>query len=303
MYLRSSGSRRGSCSTAASADEVTAALAARLLHPGGVEILKKPKPAPKPKITAIVAAGPNATGAVTVTGKTYAKAKVKVDVGANGSIDQTVKANAKGVYQVSFTVGFGGTQVKLSATAPGHKATATTLMVNRPDTVPPAITLGAPVPGPLTRSQVTITGTVSDVGTGVAALVADVDGQSSPVSFDASGSFSYTTTLSLSGSADGPNTVQFVATDRAGNTTHSATETFKLDTRPPVISVSAPANGALETSNVSVSGRVSDAVSGPAALTAALDGGSPQPVPLLADGSFASHPPEGRRLERRPAHG
>ena len=59
--------------------------------------------------------------------------------------------------------------------------------------------------------------------------------QNLAVSFDGGGNFSYTTALPLDGSADGGHDVVFVAADRAGNTTRSATESFTLDTRPPSI--------------------------------------------------------------------
>src|SRR4051794_29456869 len=71
-----------------------AALAAALFDPHqDLHALKK---APKPAMTAPVVAGPDALGAVTVSGRTRAKAKVKLDIGADGSIEQTVKADAKG---------------------------------------------------------------------------------------------------------------------------------------------------------------------------------------------------------------
>ena len=252
--------------------------AAGLFDPGGLETLKrKPKPPPKPNITATVTAGPSASGLVTVTGKTYAKAKVTLEFVATGAALPRVKANAKGVYRISFTVGIGSTLVKLSATAPGHKPTSTTLTVNRPDTVPPVLTLGALSPGPLTRTEETITGNVSDAIAGVKSLTALLDGQSSPISFNASGNFSYTTALPLNGSADGTHTLQLVAVDGAGNMTVSTVETFTLVTRPPVITVSSPASGAVETGNFVVSGQVTDAESVPVNLTEALDGGPRSP--------------------------
>lgn len=116
---------------------------ASLLEPNPLQTLKK---TPKPGITASVVSGPDANGLVTVAGKTYARAKVKLQVGATGSIEQT-KANKHGQFQLTFTVGFGSTPVQLSATAAGHKRTSTVLNVNRPDLVPPAIQVQGPAPG------------------------------------------------------------------------------------------------------------------------------------------------------------
>jgi hypothetical protein len=100
---------------------------------------------PKSTITAVVAAGPDANGSVTITGQTYRRAKVGLDLQADGTIQQTARANSKGQFQFTFTVGFGSTPVRLSATAHGHKATSTTLTVNR---IPPPIPTSPPIPTP-----------------------------------------------------------------------------------------------------------------------------------------------------------
>jgi hypothetical protein len=103
-----------------------------------------PKPA-APAITAGVTAGPDANGSVTISGQTYPRAKVSLDLQADGTIEQTAKANSQGQFQFTFTVGFGSTPVRLSATAHGHKASSTTLTVNRN---PPSIPTPTPTPTP-----------------------------------------------------------------------------------------------------------------------------------------------------------
>jgi hypothetical protein len=90
----------------------------------------------QPAITAVVAAGPDANGSVTILGRTYRRAKVSLDVQADGTIEQTTKANAKGQFHFTFTVGFGGTPVRLFATAHGHRPTSITLTVNRTESLP-----------------------------------------------------------------------------------------------------------------------------------------------------------------------
>src|SRR5262249_13420705 len=144
------------------------------------------------------------------------RASVGLALQASGTIVKTTKADAKGRFQLTFTAGFGMTPVRVSATAKGKKPASTTLTVNRPDRLPPSLVVQPFTP--LTPTEETFTGSVSDVGTGVAALMAVVDASPAvSVSFNAAGNFSYTTTLPSNGSADGPHTVQFVATDRAGN--------------------------------------------------------------------------------------
>jgi hypothetical protein len=96
---------------------------------------------PRIAITGVVTAGPDANGSVTITGQTYRRARVSLDLQADGTIEQTTRADAAGRYQFTFTVGFGGTPVRVSATAHGHRATSLTLTVNR------AQTPGNPSPG------------------------------------------------------------------------------------------------------------------------------------------------------------
>ena len=69
-----------------------------------------------------------------------------------------------------------------------------------------------------TAANVTITGRVLDNLSGVQSLEVQLDGGAfAPVAFDASGHFSLTTTFATDGSADGPHTINFQATDFAGN--------------------------------------------------------------------------------------
>jgi hypothetical protein len=101
-----------------------------------------PHHAPKPAITAAVTASPDANGSVIIAGRAFPKAKVSLF--ANGTTVQTVRANAKGQYQFSFAVGYGSTPLRVSATAPGHKAASTTLTVSRtPKPLPGTLPLGA----------------------------------------------------------------------------------------------------------------------------------------------------------------
>jgi hypothetical protein len=90
----------------------------------------------QPALTAGVTADPDANGSVIIASRSFPKAKVSLALLANGTIGQTTMANAKGQYQLRFIDGFGSMPVRVSAAAPGHKATLTVLMVNRRE--PPA---------------------------------------------------------------------------------------------------------------------------------------------------------------------
>jgi hypothetical protein len=224
---------------------------------------------------------------VTIAGHTYAKAKVKLDIGNTGAFEQTVKADKHGNFRFSFVVGFGTIPVRLAATAAGHKPTSTIVMVSRPDLVPPALLEHGPVPGPVIRTEATFAGKVSDIGAGVASLAAVVDGGSAvPIPLGPAGAFTYTTTLPLDGTADGSHQVQFVAVDRAGNVGRSPVESFTLDTRAPVLSISNPPQGLVTAANISVTGHAADVLSGIASLQLQVNGGAAVPLPLDA-GNFA----------------
>ncbi len=113
---------------------------------------------------------------------------------------------------------------------------------NSSDKTPPTITFTNPPTGSVTTSSnLTITGTVLDNLSGVASLQAQVDGGAfAPVSFDAQGSFSVTTSFQTDGTADGAHTINFEATDVAGNTTPLVSVSMTLDTTSPSITLSSP---------------------------------------------------------------
>jgi YD repeat-containing protein len=102
------------------------------------------------------------------------------------------------------------------------------------DTQPPVITLTSPAAGVVSKTNVTLVGQVSDDQT-VAALQAGVDsGALANVSLDASGNFSFATSLALDGTADGSHMVHLTATDGAGNVAHQDF-TFTLNTSNPAV--------------------------------------------------------------------
>jgi len=114
------------------------------------------------------------------------------------------------------------------------------------DTTPPVITVASPADGSwVTTSPVTITGSVNEAVSSV-----KINGVSATLSG-----------TSFSGSAglfEGSNTLTIQATDLAGNV-GSKPLTLKLDTRAPVISISAPANGLyLNAKHTAVTGSIDD---------------------------------------------
>jgi hypothetical protein len=110
-----------------------------------------PKTLPVPgksALTAAVTSGPNENGSVTLRGKTFPMATVTLDPQADGEIEQTVKADARGRFQFTFQVGFGRTTERLTARAAAPAASmppiSTTVTVYRPFVYYPLGTSGSP---------------------------------------------------------------------------------------------------------------------------------------------------------------
>lgn len=138
---------------------------------------------------------------------------------------KTTYADAAGNYQFSLNVARGMTLVQVDATGPGGRHTRARVALFRIDTTnppvddqPPIVVIQSQTSGLLTKQNLSISGQVTDDASGVASLQEQVDsGPFVPVSFDASGHFSFITSLPLDGKADGVHSVNLRATDRAGN--------------------------------------------------------------------------------------
>src|SRR5205807_1076174 len=88
----------------------------------------------------------------------------------------------------------------------------------------------------------------------------------------------------LAGVANGPHTETLKATDVAGNFSTTSVA-FTLDTQAPSITITSPVNNAI-TNQASVTGLVTDALSGVASLQVSLDGGAFAAVAPGGGGSF-----------------
>jgi hypothetical protein len=156
------------------------------------------------------------------------------------------------------------------------------------DTTPPSLTLTSPPSGLTVNHDVTITGRATDALSGLASVQAGLDGAAySAVSFNPDGTFALPLSLPLDGSADGAHTVHFRATDLAGNVSPVTDFAFTLDTTPPVVTITSPAPGLTTSENITITGQVTDALSGVASAESALDGGAYAPLSLDAGGHFS----------------
>ena len=95
----------------------------------------------------------------------------------------------------------------------------------------------------------------------------------------------YTPTTALS---DGSHTVKVDSSDYDGNAATQKSSTFKIDTVPPVLSVTSPANG-LETNQAkeTVAGTTNDVKSSPVTHTIKLNSGAAEAVTVASDGKFS----------------
>ena len=95
----------------------------------------------------------------------------------------------------------------------------------------------------------------------------------------------YTPTAALS---DGSHTIKIDAADNDGNAATQKSVTFKIDTVPPTLSVTAPTNGLITNKAAcTVTGTTNDITSSPVTVTVKLNSGSAETVTVGADGSFS----------------
>jgi hypothetical protein len=154
------------------------------------------------------------------------------------------------------------------------------------DTTPPRVALDPVLPGGASNTNVTVSGRVTDNLSGVRLLEVQVDqGGYAPLAFDpATGRFAFPTAFALDGSADGPHTITFRATDGASNVASPVAFSFTLATRAPALTLTSPAAGGSLAAGATLAGTA--ATGGPAlvALSYAFDQGASVPVPFTPDG-------------------
>lgn len=185
-----------------------------------------------------------------------------------------------------------GNSVTVNDQTSGAVGTACRLTVK--EKVAPVITITSPGAGAiLTNNKPTITWTVTDNDSGVnsGTIGITIDSGSKITSgitktaITGGYSCSYTPTTALS---DGSHTIKVDASDNDGNTGTQKSATFKIDTVPPTLNVTAPANGLVtKTPTCTVTGTTNDTTSSPCTVTVKLNSGAAQAVTVNSDGSFS----------------
>lgn len=153
--------------------------------------------------------------------------------------------------------------------------TATALVTVIVDTTPPTVSFTSPAANSWQNSaSVSVAFTATDATSGILQVFISVDG-GPPV--NATGQTSYTFT----GLADGSHTVTLTAKDKAGHTSSGAL-TFRVDTTPPSVTITAPTAGAtVSTSDVTITWTQSDAGSGVASAKISVDSGAFQDLGVV----------------------
>ena len=155
-----------------------------------------------------------------------------ISIGADaGSGRTTTTANSQGAFRLAVPLSEGANTVGITVTDNfGQRSDLTFKVTRRLDDKPPTVTTHGLTSGQSVPANVTITGQAIDPGSGVATVQGRVDsGAWAGLTLDGSGRFQLTTDLAHDGSADGPHTIQFLATDNAGNSSVTALP-FTLDT-------------------------------------------------------------------------
>lgn len=161
--------------------------------------------------------------------------------------------------------------------------------------VAPVIAITAPTAGSyIINNKPAITFKVTDDDSGVnpATIGVTID-SGSKVTGDAitkravTGGYecTYTPTSAL---ADGSHTVRVDTSDYDGNAAAQKSVTFKIDTVPPTLSITSPANGLVTNQAAcTVAGKTNDATSSPVTVTVKLNSGAAEAVTVGSDGSFS----------------
>lgn len=160
--------------------------------------------------------------------------------------------------------------------------------------VAPVSTLTYPTAGAyITSSKPTFTWTVTDSGSGV-------DGDTISIKIDNGTAVtagitktaitngyrcSYTPGAALS---EGSHTVTVNASDNDGNAAVAKSAAFTVDTVPPTLTISSPAEGLITNqTGVTVSGTTNDATSSPVTVSVQVNGGTALTPTVAADGRFS----------------
>lgn len=217
---------------------------------------------------------------------------------ASGKWEATITAPGK----TSYNLAGGYYNVSVEATnEAGTKGSADASTVDGlklvvKETVAPVITIVSPTAGAYVANSkqpvvFNITDETGGSGVDISTLVVKQDGTavaSSNITHTAitnGYSVTYTPSAALS---DGSHTVTINCKDHDGNAAAEKSTTYTVDTVPPTLNVTSPADGLITAaSSVTVAGTTNDATSSPVVISISLNGTDQGTIPVGTGGTFS----------------
>lgn len=228
-----------------------------------------------------------------INGQTYNLTKNA----STGKWEATLTAPGKTSYNL--TGGYYNVTVKATndagTTGTADAATLNGLKLVVKETVAPVITIVSPSEGAYVSNSkqpvvFTITDEVDGSGVDLSTLVVKQDGTAVASSAITSTPITngyqvtYTPAAALS---DGSHTVTIDCKDHDGNSAVQKSTTYKVDTVPPVLNITAPVAGLVTaTSALTIAGTTNDATSSPVTIAIKLNGVDQGAVSVAANGNF-----------------
>lgn len=181
-----------------------------------------------------------------------------------------------------------------TGSASGSNLTGLRLVVK--ERVAPVITILSPSSGAyVTNSKQPVVFTVVDEaggsGINLGSLVVKLDGTavaSNTITTTAITNGYSATYTPASAVSDGSHTVTVDVSDNDGNAATAKSTTFTVDTVPPTLNISAPADGiSVNTKSLTVAGTTNDSTSSPVTIRISLNGSDQGAVSVGTNGSFS----------------
>lgn len=218
---------------------------------------------------------------------------------ASGKWEATITAPGK----TSYNLAGGYYNVSVEATnEAGTKGSADASTVDGlklvvKETVAPVITIVSPTAGAYVANSkqpvvFNITDETGGSGVDISTLVVKQDGTAvaaaniTHTAISNGYSVTYTPSAALS---DGSHTVTINCKDHDGNAATEKSTTYTVDTVPPTLNVTSPADGLITAaSSVTVAGTTNDATSSPVVITISLNGTDQGTIPVGTGGTFSN---------------
>lgn len=212
---------------------------------------------------------------------------------STGKYEATVTAPSKSSYSQTDHK-YGGTLVATdqagnsTSVTETHSTLGTSLKVRVLEKVAPVLTFNYPTSGAfIANSTPTIKFTITDADSGVdsSKITLKVDGTAVTSITKTATTNGYTCTYTpTTALADGQHTLEIGGADNDDNSATAKSITFKVDTIPPVLTVTSPTNGLITNkTSLTVSGTTDDATSKP--VTVKVNGTA---VTVNSDGTFST---------------